>query len=302
MAVPVTQNSRMSAAEWHSSLPRAVPVATPDAAPFGIRRLVGTPALVTQPALNDDIVCLHLGGAKRVHRWNDGKATIHDVAETSVTIMPRAIENRWRTIGPVDYLHIVLRRDLLEGIAAEVHDVDPARLVLRDVVGIRHPLLEASFAEMYRLGCHAEQPGRLRSDSLMTVFLTALIGQASSVGDTIRTRPAEPQCGGLGGWRMRRVIDYMESHYAFDVDLAQLTALTGLSRAHFYRAFRQSTGTTPARHLDGIRAERAAMLLAGDMPMADVAFAVGLSGTASLAAIFLRHFGIGPREYRRAIR
>lgn len=303
-AKPMTahHSARISAAEWHSRL-RHRPASPADASTlFGIRRLVGTPPLVSQPALSDDIVCMHLGGGKRVHRWHAGKASVHDVADRSITIMPRAIENRWRTVGTIDYLHIVLSRDQLETVAADEHRGDPAQIALRDVVGTRHPLIEASLAEMYRLARDGDKkPGRLHCDSLLTVFTAALLAHASSAADTLPAGQAAPQRGGLGGWRMRRVIDYMESHFASDIELAELTALTGLSRAHFYRAFRQSTGTTPARHLDAIRAERARAMLAGATPLAEIAAAVGSSG-AGLATIFRRHFGISPRDYRRSLR
>jgi AraC family transcriptional regulator len=291
----------MSAAEWHTGLLRQHGPVEPEGGPFGIRRLRGTPPLISQPALSDDIVCLHLGGAKRVHRWHEGKATVHEVADKSLTIMPRAIENRWRTVGPVDYLHIVLRRDLIEAVA-EDHSGDPARIELRDLVGVRQPLIEASFVEMHRLATQGTPIGRLHAESLLTVFTASLIAHSSSATDLVRTDIAMAGQGGLGGWRMRRVIDYMQAHHASNIDLEDLTGLTGLSRAHFYRAFRQSIGATPARYLDAIRAERASALLAGSLSMPEIAAAVGLGSATALATIFRRHFGMSPREYRRAIR
>lgn len=63
--------------------------------------------------------------------------------------------------------------------------------------------------------------------------------------------------GGLAPWRLRRVTDYMAAHLDEDIALADLTALTGLSRAQFFRAFRQSTGQTPRRYLARLRLDAA---------------------------------------------
>jgi len=109
--------------------------------------------------------------------------------------------------------------------------------------------------------------------------------------------------GGLSGWRLRRVIDYMAANLAADVGLADLTTLTGLSRAQFFRAFRQSTGLSPHRYLSGLRLDKAQMLLDDtSLDLEAVADAVGLRAGARFSARFKQRFGVAPRLYRQSRR
>ncbi len=119
--------------------------------------------------------------------------------------------------------------------------------------------------------------------------------------------PAEPPVadvgrGGLPGWRLRRVVDYMTEHLARDIDVDELVGRCGLSRAQFFRAFRQSTGQTPHRYLVGLRLEQARFLLeTTPLAVADVARAVGMGSNAGFARLFQQRFGNPPARYRRGL-
>jgi len=127
-------------------------------------------------------------------------------------------------------------------------------------------------------------------------------------GPGFGARPAEtttaPEIGrgGLPGWRLRRVVDFMTENLARDLDVDALVSRCGLSRAQFFRAFRQSTGQTPHRYLVGLRLDQARDLLeSSNMPVADVARAVGMGSNAGFARLFRQRFGDQPARYRRAI-
>jgi len=106
--------------------------------------------------------------------------------------------------------------------------------------------------------------------------------------------------GGLPGWRLRRVIDFMTENLGRDIDVDELVSRCGLSRAQFFRAFRQSTGQTPHRYLVGLRLERARMLLeTTTLAVADVTRAVGMGSNAGFARLFQERFGDQPARYRR---
>ena len=115
-------------------------------------------------------------------------------------------------------------------------------------------------------------------------------------------RPTEIGRGGLPGWRLRRVVDFMTENLARDIDVDELVTRCGLSRAQFFRAFRQSTGQTPHRYLVGLRLERAREILeASNLAVAEVSVAVGMGSNAGFARLFHQRFGEHPARYRRAI-
>ena len=61
-------NKPLSARQWHDTF--AAPALTVSGPPGGayVKRFTDCSAEIEQPALSDHVLCLHLGGAKRVRR------------------------------------------------------------------------------------------------------------------------------------------------------------------------------------------------------------------------------------------
>jgi AraC family transcriptional regulator len=67
--------------------------------------------------------------------------------------------------------------------------------------------------------------------------------------------------GGLGGDVLRRVVAHVEANLGEHISLDQLAALAGMSRFHFARQFRISTGHSPMGYVRHARIERATAIL-----------------------------------------
>jgi AraC-like DNA-binding protein len=93
--------------------------------------------------------------------------------------------------------------------------------------------------------------------------------------------------------------DLVDAHYSEPLDVDDMAAAAGLSRAHFSREFRREFGESPHQYLLTRRLERAAWLLrATDRSVADVCFSVGLSSVGSFTSSFSRTYGVSPTAYR----
>jgi AraC-like DNA-binding protein len=116
----------------------------------------------------------------------------------------------------------------------------------------------------------------------------------------VSTLPPAPQgFGGLSPGAMRRVREYVEVHLGESIDLSMLAGVAGLSVHHFARQFKQSAGVTPHVYLTQKRVERAQeMLVQTDLPLAEIAFAVGFFDQGHLARHFRHMLGTTPREFR----
>lgn len=113
-------------------------------------------------------------------------------------------------------------------------------------------------------------------------------------------RPPTVHRGGLAGWQTRRVIAYMNETLDRGVTIGELAALVDLSPFHFARAFARSTGTAPHRYHVLLRLERARHLLSTtDLPVADVALAIGYGSGEVFARSFRRAFRTTPQSWRR---
>ena len=84
-----------------------------------------------------------------------------------------------------------------------------------------------------------------------------------------------------------------------DWPVARLAAVSGVSEAHFARAFRQAFGAPPHRYLLTRRIERASALLRDtDLPILDIAFETGWNSLGTFGRTFRDITGESPRELR----
>jgi AraC-like DNA-binding protein len=96
-----------------------------------------------------------------------------------------------------------------------------------------------------------------------------------------------------------RAKDLADARYADPLQVDDLAAAAGLSRAHFSREFRRAFGEPPHAYLLTRRLERAtALLRTTDRPVVEICFAVGLRSVGSFTSSFTRAFGISPSAYR----
>lgn len=96
-----------------------------------------------------------------------------------------------------------------------------------------------------------------------------------------------------------RARDLADARFAEPLEVAELAAAAGLSRAHFSREFRREFGVSPHAYLLTRRLERAAaMLRTTDNSVAEICLAVGLQSLGSFTTSFKRAYGISPTAYR----
>jgi AraC-like DNA-binding protein len=96
-----------------------------------------------------------------------------------------------------------------------------------------------------------------------------------------------------------RARDLADGRYFEPLDVDDMAAAAGLSRAHFSREFRRAFGESPHGYLLTRRLERAAALLRDtDRSVADVCLSVGLTSVGSFTTSFTRTFGMSPTAYR----
>lgn len=122
--------------------------------------------------------------------------------------------------------------------------------------------------------------------------LVTLLGTSAWQSGAIR--------GGLAPCDRRKVEEYLGLHATRPIRVAELARLVGLSVSHFHRAFRESFGTTPHRHLIQLRIARAQELMSTTvLPLAQVALACGLADQAHLSKLFRRWLDDRPSAWRR---
>ncbi|GAB3782693.1 AraC family transcriptional regulator [Dyella agri] len=101
--------------------------------------------------------------------------------------------------------------------------------------------------------------------------------------------------------RLRRVLAYLQEHYAESIRVATLAGLAELSVAQLERHFRRVFQLTPQQVLTKLRIEAAMRMLQGDDSVAAIGLACGFADQSSFARQFKATVGMSPRDYRNMI-
>ncbi len=125
-------------------------------------------------------------------------------------------------------------------------------------------------------------------ESLFAGFLEA----ASDETQPLPTTPITPPIA-----RAKRLL---EERFADDVRLEELEAEIGLSRFYLVRRFRAEVGMPPHAYQLAMRLDRARVLVASGMPLADVASRCGFTDQSHLTRHFRRATGVAPGAYARS--
>jgi AraC family transcriptional regulator len=112
--------------------------------------------------------------------------------------------------------------------------------------------------------------------------------------------PTSSSQRGLCSRTLARIVSYIEDHLDRPISLTELAAVASVSRFHFSRLFRQSTGFSPIAYVERLRLARAQDLLRlGKLPIVEVALAVGFCDQSAFTRRFHRHLGTTPAAFAR---
>jgi len=98
----------------------------------------------------------------------------------------------------------------------------------------------------------------------------------------------------------RRIVQaklFIDSHYADNIDLDNISDEAYFSKFHFIRQFKTIYGKTPHQYLTVVRIEKAMQLLRTDVPVSEVCYSVGFESLGSFSTLFKRVVGLTPSAY-----
>lgn len=103
---------------------------------------------------------------------------------------------------------------------------------------------------------------------------------------------------GLSHRAFLRARAYMEANIGERLLLADIAGAAHLSRSHFARAFRITTGLSVMAYLRQLRIERAKILLVeNEISIAELSAQLGFSHHSHFTRLFHREVGMPPRTY-----
>ena len=99
--------------------------------------------------------------------------------------------------------------------------------------------------------------------------------------------------------KFRSICDFMNTHFAEDLNLEQVAGMAGFSKYHFSRLFKQYTGITFYRYLNERRINHAkSLLIDPNITVLDAAIQSGFSSHTAFLRMFRNLTGCTPTRFR----
>ncbi len=261
--------------------------------------LVEAPLDTTEPALGHPSLIYHFG------RPTDVTRTIEGMAPERTLIVPRCFcitpgnaTVSWRHSGQPEILQVYLRQSVLDEVTAEMYGGDRRQLEIVPRFAIRDPLLEQLAIAIIEALQEGAPGGGIYIDTLAQM----MAAQFARAHASLSRPPRPPAPGGMTGWRVRRLADFIEANLAGDLSLEALAGQVHLSPLYLTRTFKAAFGEPPHQYVLRRRIERAKELLRDtEMPVVEVALAAGFSSQSHLSHWFQRMVGVAPGAYRRQV-
>lgn len=147
------------------------------------------------------------------------------------------------------------------------------------------------------------EPGASRrQEALLSELMIAVIERFTpwrTVGASLR----EIARANAIDWRVGKAISLMRTDPAAPLSIDRLAKEAGLSRAHFFRIFEDSTGVTPHVFLNVVKVEMAVgAIVEGEESFSAISDRLGFSVPAHFTRFFRDHCSVAPSAFRQVAR
>lgn len=201
--------------------------------------------------------------------------------------------------SPTRCLALAISSDLVEGIAAELNECAPRQDLQqweidysRFHLGSDSRILQAVSQLVTIFTEDVPAKDILASLKLRELLVLMMQTQARRLlisGDARR----------LGNSRLAVAIDYIRAHLHEKISVEALCRACCMSRAQFFRAFKQELGISPVDFINQQRVRLAtSMLVQSRMSVADISDRAGFESAAYFSRVFKYYTGVSPKRYQ----
>ncbi|WP_245468442.1 AraC family transcriptional regulator [Mesorhizobium sp. M1E.F.Ca.ET.063.01.1.1] len=188
------------------------------------------------------------------------------------------------------FLLVSIEKEFVDQALGEIASYRPAELPA--CIGFRDSTMEVA---LQSIAAELQYP-----DPISVTMVESQVAQLFVQMIRLNRTYHQPAKGGLSAFDLKRVVGMIESLSDGRPTLADLAKELGISRFHFSRAFKQSTGMTPHAFIVKRRLEQSAQLLRStNLSATEIALECGFANSSHFTIAFKRAFGTNPIEFRR---
>lgn len=241
------------------------------------------------------LVGISLDTGHRRKIFHGHHSSSHDFNAGSVYVRSFAHDYRADLRGPFDFLLVELAGTAFERAVDE--RIGTRVKGLECVTGLPDPVLSNLARALAPALERPAEASRVFVDQMGAVIETHLLEQ---YGSGLRT--AAPRAQALSRVNERRAKELLLSRLDGNVSIADIAEACSLSRSHFIRTFRETTGQTPHQWLQAQRVDHARHLLRENQtPIAEIATLCGFADQSHFTRVFTQLVGATPGRWRREV-
>jgi len=213
----------------------------------------------------------------------------------SVSVVPAGASSSFECDQENDVTLVSVSPDLINKVASELRMNCRAGQYLPVIFNSRNDTIESlSKILVSQLFKRRHPAQRLIYDGVSQAFAAELLRNR----DDVRSDPPHISSG-LPPNTLAKVLKHIDERLGDSIGLNDLAVVANVSRFHFLKLFKLSTGITPMAYVELSRVRRSQELIcAGHMELSEIALAVGFADQSHFTHRFRRYTGLAPGEFR----
>jgi AraC family transcriptional regulator len=240
----------------------------------------------------DNFIHVVVRGSVKYEVLTRGRVLDFHAGPGTTFILPQGTIDELRWKGPTHRIAVAIHPSLLVNALDET--ADERKIELTEHWNLTDQNIMAVLRAMTTDLNVGSPAGRLYGECLANALAVYLLNRY-----TVRPYTPIAYKGGLPGYRLRRVLDYIGDNLAEELSLAQLAAVAGMSQHYFAELFKRSTGHPPHRYVLLERIDRAKQgLRDAGRSIIEVGLGVGFQNPSHFARMFRKFVGTSPSQFQ----
>ncbi|MFM0505303.1 helix-turn-helix domain-containing protein [Paraburkholderia caffeinilytica] len=247
------------------------------------------------PALDHHLICYCPSGSARLVQGRDG--TVHEsLVSTGVSmLMPAGYDSLWEGSASAT-ARLRIPTALIASAGEQIGQRSTSQIEIRNVFDTRDSVIERMALILMAELDHKPHPAQTLIVDQISCALAAHLLRSYNVFEPVvpRALPA------LSKVEVARLTAYIEDNLDGPIGLAELASIVNVSRFHFTRLFKRSTGMTAIGFVEQCRIRRAqTLILETAIPLSEIALMTGFADQSHFTRRFHRHVGCTPATFAR---
>ena len=240
----------------------------------------------------ENFVHVILRGSVKYEVKTRGKTRQFGASPGTTFILPRGTVDELTWGGPTRRIAVAIHpRLLVSALDETAHEND---IELTEHWNLMDPQITAVLLAMTTDLKEGSPAGRLYGEALANALAVYLLNRY-----TVRRYTPVAYRGGLPGYRLRRVLDFIGDNLAEGLSLEQLAAVAGMSSHYFAELFKKSTGHAPHQYVLLQRIERAKEnLRVAGRGVIQAGLDSGFQNPSHFARVFRKLVGVSPSRFQ----